>query len=426
MKLKATVSIIKSDLQNVLPDFSESEYEIVRSMVLESLDLIGGLDKLIGDAKNVVIKPNLVEIPFGTTGGSVITDPRVLSAIVSLLKEHGVTKVIVAEGKSVNLKHIKSSPRQAFETSGLAKVVERAGGEILGWDEEPFITVDVPNGEIFDKIDIPKSILEADLFINVPKLKTHCQTEITVGIKSMQGVFGVEDKLKHHTEAFPWKMVDILRVVKPHLTIVDGLICGEGYGPIYTDPVEMNLIVSSEDVVAIDAVCSAIMGIEPNEVPITRLAHSEGIGIGTLDRIEVKGESIADVMKHFKRSAIWNPIGCSDKIRIFAGDACRFTLAQVGAAVRRLQLEGLIDDLEDICVIVGHNAPVPVRKYKHVYIIGDSAMDTPIEGTFIPGSPPLPSVQIVNKFKQHLKTKKNGTKSVGKEHPNSYIGTGCS
>jgi len=400
---RATVSIVKGDIQETPANYTEQDLGTVRAMIEKSLDLIGGLEPIIGQAKTVVVKPNLVEVPFETTGGSVVTDPRVLEAVVGLLKDYGVDRVLVAEGKSVNLKHICSGPRKVFEATGLAEVVERAGGEILGWDEEDFVPVPVPGGELFEEIGIPKSILEADAFIAVPKLKTHCQTEVTVGMKSMQGVFSVEDKVNYHNEAFPWKMVDILRVAKPCLNIVDGLICGEGYGPIYTDPVEMNLIVSSADVVALDAVCSAIMGIDPFEVPITRLGHSEGIGIGDLERIDVKGESIETVMKHFKRSTEWNPIGSSENIRIFAGGACRFCLAQVGATVTRLRYEGLLDKLEEICVIIGHRAPLPRREYKNVYIIGDCAKDAKIEGEFIAGCPPLPSVQIVEKFKQHLK-----------------------
>ena len=372
-------------------------------MIEQSLDLLGGLQSIIGSARTVVVKPNLVEVPFETTGGSVVTDPRVLETLVLLLKDSGVERVLVAEGKSVNLKHISSGPRKAFEESGLGAVVRRAGGEILGWDEEDFIPIDVPDGELYDTINIPRSIVEADAFISVPKLKTHCQTEITVGMKSMQGVFSVDDKVNHHNEAFPWKMVDILRVAKPHLTIVDGLICGEGYGPIYTEPVTMNLLVSSEDVVAIDAVCSAIMGIDPFEVPITRLGHTEGIGIGDLERIDIKGESIASVMKHFKRTGIWNPIGASDKIKVFAGGACRFCLAQVGATVKRLGYEGKLDKLDDICVIIGHNAPLPRKTYENVYIIGDCAKDADIEGTFIGGCPPLPSIQIARAFEKHTK-----------------------
>jgi len=402
---RATVSIVKGAIQETYEQYTEKDLDTVRGMIATSLDLIGGLRQIIGDAKTVVVKPNLVEVPFAGAEGSVVTDPRVLETLVGLLRDHGVERVLVAEGKSVNLKHISSGPRRAFEALGLDDVVRRAGGEILGWDEEEFVAVDVPGGELYAKINVPRSILEADAFISVPKLKTHCQTEITVGMKSMQGVFGVGDKVNFHNEAFPWKMVDMLRVAKPNLTIVDGLICGEGYGPIYTRPVEMNLIVSSEDVVAVDAVCSAIMGIDPFEVPITRLGHSEGIGIGELARIDVKGESIEAVMRHLKRAGEWNPIGSSDRIRIFAGGACRFCLAQIGATVTRLRLEGKLDDLEDICVIIGHNAPRPVRDYENVFIIGDCAKDANTEGTFIGGCPPLPSVQIVHAFEKHLREK---------------------
>ncbi|KAA3656637.1 MAG: DUF362 domain-containing protein [Calditrichaeota bacterium] len=403
---RATVSIVKGDIQETPVNYTDKDLQTVRQMVERSLDLIGGLNFIIGEAQTVVVKPNLVEVPFETTGGSVVTDPRVLEAVVGLLKDHGVERVFVAEGKSVNLKHAVSGPRQAFEATGLAEVVNRAGGEILGWDEEDFVAVDVPGGELFESINIPKSILEADAFISVPKLKTHCQTEVTVGMKAMQGVFHVDDKVNYHNETFPWKMVDILRVAKPTLNIVDGLIAGEGYGPIYTDPVEMNLVVSSTDVVAIDAVCSKLMGIEPFEVPITRLGHTEGIGIGDMERIDVKGEAIEDVMKYFKRSTIWNPIGAHKNIKIFAGGSCRFCLAQVGASVKRLGYEKKLDDLEEICVIIGHNTPMPRRDFKNVYIIGDCAKDAKVEGKFIGGCPPLPSIQIAHAFEKHKKDEK--------------------
>lgn len=401
---RAVVSIVKGDIRETPLQYSAQDLGTVRGMIEKALDLIGGLRAIVGSARTVVVKPNLVEVPYDTTEGSVVTDPRVLEAMVGLLKDHGVDRVRVAEGKSVNLNHAGSGPRKAFEDSGLAEGVRRAGGEILGWDEEDFVAMPVPGGELYQEINLPKSILEADAFISVPKLKTHCQTEITVGMKSMQGVFSVDDKVNHHNEAFPWKMVDILRVAKPHLTLVDGLIAGEGYGPIYTDPVEMNLVVASTDVVAVDAVCSAVMGFDPGEVPITRLGHSEGIGIGDLARIDVKGESIESVMKHFKRAAIWNPIGASDRIRVFAGGACRFCLAQVGAAVKRLGYEGKLENLEEICVIVGHNAPLPRKEYKNVYLIGDCAKDAAIKGTFIGGCPPLPSIKIAHAFCRHLKT----------------------
>ncbi len=397
---KPIVSIVRNNLEQTPFDYSEKDLTAVKDMVNDSLELLGGFKKVINGAQTVILKPNLVEVPVESTGGSVVTDPRVIEATVSLLKEHGVQHVQVGEGRSVNLRHESTGPRQAFENTGIAKVVRRAGGKIVCWDEEPYVDVKVPGGEVFDKIGLPKSILDADLFISLPKLKTHCQTVVTLGIKNMQGVFTVEEKICHHNESFPWKMVDILRVAKPQLTIVDGLICGEGYGPIYPSPVAMNLIVASEDIVAVDAVCTAIMGIEPFEVPITRLAHTEGIGVGDLHSIAVKGASIESVMKHFQRPLIWNPIGAVRNVKIFAGGACRFCLAQIGATLERLRIEGDLENLAETCVLIGHKPPTPCKKYDRVFVIGDCAEEQKDQGQFIAGCPPLPSIQIVHEFRK--------------------------
>ena len=123
---RATVSIVKGDIQETPEAYTAQDLGTVREMIEESLDLVGGLSSIIGAAKTVVVKPNLVEVPFKGTAGSVVTDPRVLEALVGILKGHGVERVLVAEGKSVNLKHVKSGPKEAFETLGLGDVIRRA------------------------------------------------------------------------------------------------------------------------------------------------------------------------------------------------------------------------------------------------------------------------------------------------------------
>lgn len=405
--MNARVSIVKGIVGGSQASYSSIDVDTAKTLLQECLDHLGGLEKLMGKVNSVMIKPNLVEVPYPSTGGSVLTDPRLLEALVSLLKDYGVPKVYVGEGKSVNLKHIASSTKDAFRNSGLGAAVERAGGIVVGWDEEPFVDVPLPDGELWSSVSVPKSILDADYFINLPKLKTHGQTEITVAIKGMQGVYSTDDKIKFHTESFPWKMVDMLRAAKPDLNIVDGLICGEGYGPIYTEPVDMGLIVASTDPVATDAVCGKIMEIDPMEVPITRLAYQCGMGEMNLDKIEIIGKSLESVSRHFKRAQIWNPIGCHKHIKVFAGCACRFTLAQVGAAVKRLELDGKSERLhQDVCIIVGSKAPVPIKNYKNIIVCGDDAMDHPYyiegKGDFIGGNPPLPSVQIIRLIEKYL------------------------
>lgn len=403
----ARVSLIQREVPEGPELYTIKAVNTIKDMLEATLNNLGGYTKVIGHPSSIIIKPNLVEVPFRTAKGSVLTDPRILEALISLLKDYGVPDIIVAEGRSVNLKHAESSTIEAFQNSGLGDAVRRAGGRLIGWDVEPFVTTEVPNGEVFSEVRVPKSILESDYFINVPKLKTHCQTEITVAIKSMQGVFDVADKILFHNEAFPWKMVDMIKAVKPNLNIVDGIIAGEGYGPIYTTPVEMNVVIASEDLVATDVVSGLVMGIDPIEVPITRLAAAEGLGEGDINKIQIVGQAIKDVAKDFERATTWNPIGLHKHIKVFAGCACRFELAQIGAAIKRLGFEGTLDDLrEDVCLIVGGRAPVPKQPYKNVIIIGDEATDHPWYGAhpFIPGCPPLPSVQIVHAIEAFIHT----------------------
>lgn len=405
MEKRSTVSIVKGNVGGTQQSYTEADLQVVRDMLVKSFDNLGGLASMVRPSDKILIKPNLVEVPYPRTAGSVLTDPRILEALCSLLRDYGASQVLVGEGKSVNLRHIASGARQAFEKSGLAAAIRRGGGDVIGWDEQPFVAVKEPSLMLWDEINVPKSILDSDFFINVPKMKTHGQTEITCGIKSMQGVYSTDDKIKFHDESFPWKMTDMLRVAMPDLNIVDALIAGEGFGPIYTEPVEMGLVIASKDVVATDAVCSKLMGIEPYEVPITRVAAREGMGCDNLDEIRIVGEPLEQVARHFKRSGIWNPIGMCDKIKIFAGGACRFELAQVAATIRRMEWDGTLEKLtEDICVFIGDNPPVPKRKFKHVFIIGDPAIrDCKVDGVKIPGNPPLPSVQIVQAFEKTIK-----------------------
>ncbi len=407
MNNKASVSIVKGSLVETQEEYSKKDLLVVKDMLIKTFDNLGGIESMISHSDKVLIKPNLVEVPYPKTAGSVLTDPRVLEALCIILNEYGVKEILVGEGKSVNLKHVKSGAKQAFENTGLADAARRGGATTIGWDEEEFIPVKDDKLTLWEEVMVPKSILDCDFFINLPKMKTHGQSEITCAIKSMQGVYSTEDKIKFHTECFPWKMCDMLRVAKPDLNIVDGLICGEGFGPIYTEPVNLGIILGSKDPVATDAVVSKLMDIEPWEVPITRLAATEGLGIANLDEIEIIGEKISDIARRFKRPALWNPIGFHKRLKVFAGGASRFEMAQIAATCQRLEWDNLLDKIdEDICLIIGDMPPVPRQKFKHVILVGDAAIrDSKVRGIEIPGNPPLPSVQIVQAIKKMIEDK---------------------
>ena len=141
MNYKSKVSIVKSEeLTESQKQYSEKDVNVVRGMLEQTFDNLGGLSSMVKPGDKVMIKPNLVEVPYPKTGGSVLTDPRIIEALCLILTEYGC-KVLVGEGKSVNLKHVNSGARQAFENTGLADAVRRGGADIIAWDEEEFVPV---------------------------------------------------------------------------------------------------------------------------------------------------------------------------------------------------------------------------------------------------------------------------------------------
>ncbi len=385
--MKSVVSIVQQKGAGSPAKYSVHNLEVVKKMICKAVELIGGFGQIISKGDTVFIKANVV------TGqppeSAVCTDPRVLEALVGILLKEGCGRVCVGEGASVDVTYA----RDAFRDTGLDKAVKRAGGEVVYLDEEPYVEVDIPDGRVFKKLSLPKIIRDSDVYISVPKMKTHLMTLVTLGIKNSQGIISREDKALFHREDFHLKMIDVLKAAKPHLVLIDGLLAGEGLGPIYPNPVEMNLIIASTDVVAADAVASAVMGIDPFEVATTRLAHSDRIGTGDLNSIEVRGKSIEEIRRYFQRPK-WNPVGCSPNAIVYPGGACRFCLAQISAALERLRFYGLLDKMNKTLIITGVDPPVPDELDGKIVVVGDCAKKYANLGVFVSGCPPLPHMTV--------------------------------
>ncbi|MDI6828174.1 MAG: DUF362 domain-containing protein, partial [Armatimonadota bacterium] len=215
---------------------------------------------LIRQGQTVLIKPNI----FAPNPSPMTTDPRVVAALIKLAFEAGASAVLVGEGRSISTAKFRkenNTTRACSEVVGMTAAVEAAGGKMVFFDEEEWIETDVPNGLILNKVRIPRPLFEADILINVPVMKIHSLTLVTLGIKNMHGAISDEDKLFGHSyNELPSKLTDFLRVRKPDLTVLDGIIGLEGDHAEEGTPVDMGIIIASSDVVALDAVASSVMG----------------------------------------------------------------------------------------------------------------------------------------------------------------------
>lgn len=295
MAVESVVSVVRC------ADYSTDQ---VKSSVEQALDLAGLRQSFKRDLK-VLLKPNLLSAR--SPEDAVTTHPAVIRAVGELAQVAGC-EVIIGD-----------SPPFAGENPGrYAKLCEATGVKAVSAEikaqivrfEESVAAVTNPNGRFYRTFEIAQAVLDADLVVNIPKLKTHGLTLLTGAVKNLFGcVPGVRKGLFHvqaaeDREIFAQMLVDFLGAIKPGVHVMDAVVGMEGEGPNAGQPKRIGLVLASSDPVALDAVASALIGIDPFSIATTRLAHEQGLGCGDVSRIEVRGEAIGDVVvRDFRQSS---------------------------------------------------------------------------------------------------------------------------
>jgi uncharacterized protein (DUF362 family) len=272
---KSVVAIVKG----------EREHETV----YKALDLIDFKAALAGYSR-VLIKVNFITTMTWDTGAT--TDPLMVEAIIQKLKLLNLEVIVVESDASM------TNADKAFEATGMAEMCNRNSVKYLNLrHEEEKIKVEIPNGIALKDITIPKIVRDSAI-ISAAKMKTHTATKVTLGLKNMFGLLPDKMKFRYHAKGISDVIVDINTVLKPQITIVDGFVAMEGRGPTDGTPVKMDLIVAGCDVVATDATCARIMGLDPHDIKHIRTAHQKGLG--QIDDIEIAGSKLEDVKRSFK------------------------------------------------------------------------------------------------------------------------------
>lgn len=366
--------------------------QTIEAMVRKALDLIGGLSGRIKPGSRVVIKPNL----FAPYPPPISVDRRVVAAMVKIAREAGAAKVTVIEGVSVGTLMKRVNPDRSaggdaergfgsievMKMLGVKKAVEEAGGEMLGVEDADKAVVDIKGGMALHRVNYPKVVLDADYFINIPAMKTHTMTMVTLGLKNLQGLLDSKGRYFSHRDDLDQHMVDISKVRRPDLTLLDGLIAMEGMGAGEGgSPVEMGIIMASTDTVALDSIASMCMGIDnPLVVGTTRIANHEGLGCGNPFLIDVKGNTIDEVKKKFTLPINYTqPIdtivtGVYPNIDLYIGGACPTCWLMTAMA------EAMLAKVpQRFSLIVGVDPKVPPKlrtDLDHTFFLGECALAT--------------------------------------------------
>ncbi len=273
------------------------KYEKPVESVARVVELCKGLDNLKKDTK-VFIKPNIVfwtkEVIFPKWG--VITTSRVMEDMIILLKDKGITDITVGEGVVTRKAGDRETPAHAFHTLGYDTLKKRYGIKYVNVMDRPFREIDLCDGFV---LNFNQDALDSDLIVDLPVLKAHNQTRVSLGIKNLKGLIDIDSRKKCHSadpernlHQYVARLADKL---PPVFTLIDGIYSLER-GPAFDGKMHRrDLLIASSDIFAVDKAGARILGFEPSEIPyLVHAAQNHNRPIDFSD-VEIKGLPLDDI-----------------------------------------------------------------------------------------------------------------------------------
>jgi len=249
--------------------------------------------------------------------------------------------------------------------------------------------IPVPGGgRVFPEVESYRLVQEADVIVSLPKMKTHDQTDITCAIKKLKGLLSDKYKRMMHQEGLFDGVVDLMAAVKPKLAVVDGIYCQEGLGPVFGKPVEMDLILASRDLVAVDAVCSRIMGFDPENVLLSKNAAERGLGTYMTEEIEVVGVPAEKVRRRFLRAEEDNPVKVEGFNLMFGGITCTGCRNTVMSALVDMRNADQLMYLPGVTVVTGDPEIRPFIPSESLVTVGKCVPEWKRGKLHVKGCPP--------------------------------------
>jgi len=283
------VSVVKA------PSYSMAIYDQIYRLILDQGLNVRG--------KRIVLKPNLVEFDAKT---AINTHPMVVHAAFEAFRKLGAADVRIAEGPG--------------HRRGTLDLADAAGyfATIRGFEDSftDLNTDSIAKRDIASPVSklkslyLPHTVLDCDLLVSLPKMKTHHWAGATLSMKNLFGVvpgavYGWPKNVLHWA-GIAESIVDLHHLFPRQFAIVDGIIGMEGNGPIQGTPKAAGVLVAGSDVAAVDATCCRIMGIDPTRIAYLEMARGvENLAESSFQQV---GETIASVRTPFELVDVWKEI----------------------------------------------------------------------------------------------------------------------
>ena len=275
-------------------------YEEPLESVRKAVDLSGGLDHLPAKTR-VFIKPNIVFWTKATDfpKWGCITTSRVVEDMVVLLKERGIDDITIGEGMVTLDPKDKESPAHAFESLGYRKLEERYGVKCLNIMDRPFEKVDLGEGV---ELKFSSDVMNSDFVVDLPTMKTHNQTFVSLGIKNLKGLIDIPSRKKCHSmepgRDLHFYVARLADRMPPMFTLIDGIYTLER-GPAFDGRMRRsNLLVASADILSADMTGCRLLGHDPENVPHLALAAANRGRPTDLSDVDLQGVPVEEAASY--------------------------------------------------------------------------------------------------------------------------------
>ena len=269
------------------PDY---QYSHVLQGIKDVLEPLGQMKAFVRKGDKVLLKPNLL---YGKhPDKAVTTHPSIVKAVAQLVLEEGATPMI---GDSPGV----GTLRRVATQTGIAEVARYWGCTLVDFDDVATLTTRADN--TFRRFELAKDVLQADVVINLPKIKTHGMMLLTLAVKNIFGCIPGLRKAQWHLKAgidhlyFAAMLVELCQLVRPSLTIIDGVIAMEGNGPGSGDPRHLGLILAGNNPFTIDSAICQVLGIAPDVLPTIQAARQRGLDGTDPNKLTIVGQLIEHV-----------------------------------------------------------------------------------------------------------------------------------
>jgi uncharacterized protein (DUF362 family) len=351
---------------------------------------LANIDLSVARGKRVLLKPNAGR--KAKAGSGVTTHPEVVAAAIDAFREAGA-EVAVGESPITGVKTL-----EAFESTGITAVADKRKCRLIDMDVRKYVPVEVPNGVAIKSIKVCPEVLEYDIVVSIPVMKTHMHTGVTLSVKNMKGCLWRRSKVDFHMlgpiDGYTEKPLDIAiadmaSVLRPHLSIIDGTVGMEGLGPSGGKAKVLGVVVVGVDAFAADSLACALMGISASSIAHLRMGAERGFGVIDIGSINIVEKNFREVGSKFDRPAAKLSIEFSgfNILDKQSCSACQSTLLMF-LKKHGKDLRNSVSEEKDIDIAIGKgHKEVP----EGTLCIGSCTAKHKKRGIFVSGCPPVSS-----------------------------------